>query len=339
MINNRASSPVRLLIAAGAAIIILAGMREAAGFVGLIILAIFLAVLGTPVIEWFERRRVPKWAALTLVIFLVVVLFFALLALFAFSFIQWSSSVSTYDDELRTGVTGLQTWLGSRGIDLSVQSFLPAGTSLINVITALLRRASSALLSFFVVVISTSFLLLEVSRIRSKLATGLGLQSGNPVLAQLTGFRTDLIEFVVVRIKVNAIAGILVTVLLLLLGVPLALLWGVLFFLLGFIPYIGFIVATIPPTFLALLQYGPLGAIIVLIGILILNGIVEYVVFPQWSGVKLNLSPFVVFISVIFWDLILGPLGALLSVPLTLLLQRLLLSFDETRWLANLMAT
>jgi AI-2 transport protein TqsA len=337
MINNRASSPLRLLIAAAAVIIILAGMREAAGFVGLITLAIFLAILGTPAIEWFERRRVPKWAALALVILIVVVLFFALLALFAISFIQWSSSVSTYDNELRTSVTALQTWLGSRGIDLSVQSFLPAGTSLINLITVLLKRASSALIGFFVVVLSTSFLLLEASRIRSKLAPG--LQSGNPVVAQLTGFRTDLITFVVVRIKVNAIAGILVTVLLLVLGVPLALLWGVLFFLLGFIPFIGFILAAIPPAFLALLQYGPLGAIIVLVGILILNGIVEQVVFPQWSGVKLNLSPFVIFISVIFWELILGPLGALLSVPLTLLLQRLLLSFDETRWLANLIAT
>jgi len=122
--------------------------------------------------------------------------------------------------------------------------------------------------------------------------------------------------------------------------IPFALLWGVLAAILSFIPSIGFIFSVIPPMILAFAQYGWEAALIVLLGYWIINGTVDNIIKPRFIGEGLNLSILVIFISVILWGWVLGPIGGLLSVPITLMFKTMVLdSHDNTRWLSNMMNT
>jgi predicted PurR-regulated permease PerM len=121
-------------------------------------------------------------------------------------------------------------------------------------------------------------------------------------------------------------------------GVDFALLWGVIAFLFSYIPTIGFWFALIPPTLMALLQFGWQEALIVLIGYVIINTLVDNVISPKIMGSDLNISTLVVFLSLIVWGWILGGVGAILAVPLTLMVMFILASFNGSRWLAVLMS-
>jgi len=130
------------------------------------------------------------------------------------------------------------------------------------------------------------------------------------------------------------------TIFLLILGVDFALLWGLLAFLLGYIPSVGFWFALIPPFILALFEFGITKALIVLVGYILINGSVQNFLQPKMMGSGLNLSPLVVVISLFFWAWVLGPIGALLAVPMTIIVKEIFLEgFDDTRGLAGLMGS
>lgn len=120
-------------------------------------------------------------------------------------------------------------------------------------------------------------------------------------------------------------------------GIDYALLWGVLAFLLNFVPNIGSIIAAVPAVLLALIQLGPFSALMTAMGYLIANMVMGNIIEPRYMGKGLGLSTLVVFLSLVFWGWVLGPVGMLLSVPLTMLMKIALESSDETRWLAILM--
>ncbi len=121
-------------------------------------------------------------------------------------------------------------------------------------------------------------------------------------------------------------------------GIDFAVLWGLLFFLFGYIPYLGFYLAAIPPMLLGLFEYGLIGgAVGVLVGITIINALVENVIFPSLAGKGLKLSPTLVFLSLFYWSFVLGAAGALIAVPLTIVVKIILESSEETRMIAKLM--
>ena len=141
----------------------------------------------------------------------------------------------------------------------------------------------------------------------------------------------------VIRAEINLIVAISITAVLLLGKIDFAILWGVLIFMLNYIPYLGLILATVPPIMLALFKYGPAGAIAVIVVTTIVAGLAENVVFPSLAGKGLKLSPAFLFLALIYWNYVLGPAGVLLSIPLTMVLKIILESFEETKWLARLM--
>ena len=140
--------------------------------------------------------------------------------------------------------------------------------------------------------------------------------------------------------ELAALTGIGATILLLLLGVDFPILWGMLTFLLSFIPTVGLFLAMIPPALLALLEFGPGTALLVVAGYLLIDAVVENVVKPKFLGESLDIAPLVIILSLIFWAAVLSPMGALLTVPLTMAVKELLLEADEdNRWLAELMSS
>jgi hypothetical protein len=132
------------------------------------------------------------------------------------------------------------------------------------------------------------------------------LSEGQNALA----IRKEIIDSVVIRTKINFFTTIPAVILLFVAGIDFALLWGVLLFIFSFIPYVGFALATIPPAILGWFEYGPVGALAVVAVFLAINFVAEYVLFPRYAGRGLNLPPYVVLLSVVFWGWLLGALGS-----------------------------
>ena len=144
-----------------------------------------------------------------------------------------------------------------------------------------------------------------------------------------------------IKTATSAVTGVLVAALLFLLGVDYPVLWGLLAFLLNFVPNIGSIMAAIPPVLLAFLQpeSGMATAMYTALGFVAINCFISYAIEPRFMGQGLGLSTLVVFVSLVFWGWVLGPVGMLLSAPLTMTFKIVLSDFDDTRWIAVLMGS
>jgi AI-2 transport protein TqsA len=334
----RLSTPVRYLLIAAGVVIVLAGMRAAAPILSPLLLSAFLAIIAAPLLQWLMRRGLSGWAALLAIISGLAISGVLLIFFLSFSLRQFGETLPLYWTRFQELAASLQSLLEGVGVDGSVllTPDTPGGGWLVELATSAFGTIQSVVIDIVFIVVATSFLLLDAPGLRRKLERGLGRDSA--LLERLAGCSQDLIAYLIIRFKINLIVAAGITVFLVLLGVDLALVWGVLAFFLGFIPYIGFVLTAIPPFFLALLEQGPEIAVIVVIGFVIINFVAENVLFPEMAGRGLNLSPFVVFTSVFFWAFILGGLGAFLSVPVTLVVKMLLESSEETRWLAELMS-
>ena len=166
------------------------------------------------------------------------------------------------------------------------------------------------------------------------------VNKGNDYVGRLADFAKDLRSYVAITTLVGLVVGVIDTIFFIIMGIPLPLLWGLLSFLLSYIPVIGFWLAAIPPTIIAWLEYGLPTAVVVFLGIVIINAFFDEFVLPRYYGKGLDLSPVMVVISLPLWSAVLGSVGAILSVPITMIFKELMLEADEQNaWLARLMST
>ena len=197
--------------------------------------------------------------------------------------------------------------------------------------TGALNAGSTIVLIF----ITTTFLLLDAAGAPKKVEKEV---EGQPVhLSRFGELSGTVVNYMLLRTETNLVGGIGVTILFFLGGIDFPILWGLLFFLFGYIPYLGFYLAAIPPMLLALFEYGLVGAVGVLVAITIVNALVENVIFPSLAGKGLKLSPTIVFLSLFYWSYVLGTAGALIAVPLTMVVKLVLESSKDTRLMAKLM--
>ncbi len=227
--------------------------------------------------------------------------------------------------------------LADYGIDpgsFTVWDYIDQGF-VIQQVAGLARQIGNIAVDAFIVFVGIGFLLLEAPRLAAALARRLGPQSSP--YRHFSQSSQLLIDYVVVRTKVNLITGVGTGLFLTLLGVDFAVLWGFIAFVLSYVPYIGLVVAAIPPTLLALIEFGPAGAVAVVTAVALIDAAAENLVLPRMAGRELNLSPFVVLFSVIFWGFVLGAIGVFLAIPLTIAVKLLLESWEETRWMGELL--
>jgi len=177
---------------------------------------------------------------------------------------------------------------------------------------------------------------LEASGFPQKLQAMLG---GPESLTGFNSFTESLNRFVAIKTLLSMATGVAAWILLVALGVDFPLLWGLLAFLLNFVPNIGSIIAAIPAVLLAWVQLGTSFAIMACIGYVAINITVGVILEPRLMGRGLGLSPLIVFVSLVFWGWILGPVGMLLSVPLTMILKMALEYHDDTQWLAIMLGS
>jgi predicted PurR-regulated permease PerM len=300
-----------------------------------VLFAFFLIALALPVFQWLQKRGLKRGLALFLLILLLLAggLFLLFLGLTNITSLQ--SGLQQYSQELSARMAELSAALAGAGVDLTGASEQVAALSSA-VLAGFLSAIASVLSNGVVSIVIVAFFLLESDRFLGIVRTG--VIKDRPMLSQLPAVGQTAVTYFGIRARLNLITGVGVTLICLVLGVDSPFLWGVLAFFMSFIPYIGLALAMIPPTFPALAEFGWPQAAIVVIGITAINLLIENVLEPGYTGKRLSLSPTIVFLSIFFWAWLLGPVGALLSMPITVLLLLVFQHNEGTLWLAKILS-
>jgi predicted PurR-regulated permease PerM len=298
-------------------------------------LGLFLAALAAPLFTWLAERGRSATLALALTIAVLVAVGAVLVAITLAGARALTDGLATYSAALETRFPGAGETLTTAGVMAALRSVLPP-----EVLADVLRSVAGIVLevgqSLVFAVIVAALLLLDSQRLARLVSGGIGGQ--NPVFREAPEIARAAVTYFGVRIRVNAVTAALLLVLMLVLGVDNALLWAVGAFFLSFVPYLGLVIALIPPAILALAESGPAAATILVVGGITLNVIAENVLEPTLTGRALSLSTWLVFIMFFFWVWLIGPVGALLSMPITVLIVLVLQHNEPTQWVAALLA-
>ncbi|MFC1922048.1 AI-2E family transporter [Chloroflexota bacterium] len=335
------SFTIRVLIAIAAIGLALAFMQTAADTINAIFLAWIIVLVASPLLHSLVRKGAPVWLSFVLTLVAILAAFVAFSLVMVVAVDRFAEAIPEYADELENMIASLQDALSSLGLigleSGSIMSFIEP-EKILNAIGGFLTGLVGTVSNLILVVMLLIFLLLEAFNAPAKLADE--IKAGNAYLQRYFHVSESLRRYIFITTIVGLTTGIFDTIWFILLGVSFPLLWGILAFLMSYIPTLGFWLAAIPPTLLALLESGPATAALVFLGVVLINGFAENVVKPKYMGEGLNLSPFMIIFSVIFWAAVLGPLGAILGVPMTLLFKELVLEADDqNRWIARLMSS
>lgn len=333
------SRGMRILISVAALVIIIAGVSLAQSVVVLFLVSFFLALLGTPPVLWLKRKHIPSGFAVLIVMAGMVVILLLIGVQIGASFSSFSDNLPLLQSQIREQVLGLIIILKSKGIVVQENFFLEyINPEVIMKLTADLLTGLSYFLSDLVLILLTvTFILLEVSSFPLKLRALLG--DPKQKFPQFTKFTNDMKRYMIIKTIIGLATGILIAFWLYILGVNYPILWGFLAFLLNYIPNIGSVVAAIPAVILAIIQLGFASAVLVAAGYFAVNFVIGNIIEPRLMGRKLRLSTLVVFLSLIFWGGLLGLVGAILSIPLTMTLKFAFESNERTMWIAVLLGS
>ena len=327
----------RALVALAAAGALLVLFRLGAPVLAPLLLATFFAILCRPLYVRLLRRGVAAPLALLLVVLGLLAVVALLGGIVAYSVGQLVANLERYREELQAQLAGLAAGLEGAGVDpqAGAEAAGAGATGLTGALLALAGAITEVALNLFYLLITILFLLTDGPRLLGRAQARLGRD--HPLLGRLARLGPDMVRYFGLRTYLNALTGLGVGIMLWLLGIDFAALWGVLLFFLSYVPYIGIFLASAPPVVLALAEFGPGRALLVVVMITVINLGLENIVMPRVMGRGLSLSPLIVFVSFFFWTWLIGPAGALLSMFLTLLTVVILDSFEETRWLAEAM--
>jgi AI-2 transport protein TqsA len=340
--GERPVLPRGLVIALGAAsaVLILAGIRSVAWLVGPIFLALMIVIAIAPVQNALLRRGWPAWLSTLVLVVLVTGVLVVFALVIVISIARLAALVPQYADQAAKTLQSIESSLQSFGVapgqlKTAVSSVDPA--KLVALIGAVLAGLSGLATSLVFLLCLMLFLSVEAGGVDQRLAA---VAADRPQLeTALRSFAKGTRSYLVVTAVFGLIVGVLDGAALWIIGVPLPVLWGILSFLTNFIPNVGFIIGVIPPALIALLD-GGLGLMVTVIVVYcVINFVIQSVLQPKFVSDAVDLSLTLTFLSLVFWSFVIGPLGAILAIPLTLLAKALLLDVDpQTRWMSALLA-
>jgi predicted PurR-regulated permease PerM len=324
------------IIVAAAMIVLVWGLRGLAGIINPILLAAVITITLLPVPNALERRGLKTGPSLLITILLVVIL------IVGFTWLVLAS-IGSMDAELPAYSASFQAQQQTTDPEASAaEQAAEAALRAVNrqrfnqVFAGLLAAFGSLVGQMFLTLLIFVFMLYTALSLPN--LTRLGINAESDVLSQAIGLTSNVRRYMVLTAFVNLLVGIGDGLLLWYFGVPYALLWGLIAWVLGFIPAVGFWIALIPPVLLAYALFGTQTALIIFIGYVLINGTAANVISPRVLGKGLSISPLIVFVSVFIWGWLLGGIGAILAIPLTMLLIAILGGFPHTQWLARLMS-
>jgi predicted PurR-regulated permease PerM len=326
------------LVVLASLVVILAGIKAAEALIVPFLLAVFISIIVSPVMLWLRRHGVGSAVALVLMVAALVVVMLALTSLIGSAFERFRSDMPEYQRLLETKTEAMVEWLEAKGMEAPEQLLEEQinPQRVMRFAGNLMGGLSGVLGNSFLILLTVVFMLLEGSTFAAKLrALPEGLREP---MAQYREVIASIRRYMAIKTVISLITGVLVTGLLMVLGIEYAVLWGLLAFVLNYIPNIGSILAAVPPMLLALVLKGVWPAVWVAAGYFAVNTLMGNLVEPRVMGRGVGLSPLVVFISLVFWGWLLGPVGMLLSVPLTMSVKIALSAGESTRFIALLLS-
>ena len=327
--TEQAKLPVYLVVSLASIFIIMLGIKSTAAIINPILLALVITIAVIPLPNKLIRRGMSGKMALVLTILAVVGAILLVLVLVAGSVYALRLKIPTYAENIAARSAELASLFEfSSAISEGLASLNPADVSALT--GRLLGFVASALVQVFMTLLIFVFMLSAAISIPFR-SSEEELQEGAALMETIRSFTSDVSRYVTVTTVVNFLVGLGDAIFLMILGVDFALLWGLLAWFLGYIPTIGFWIALIPPTILAWAEHGVTTAAIVFIGFVLINGSVQNFIQPKMMGDNLNISPVIVFLSLFVWGWLLGAIGAILAVPMTLMVLVVLERFESTR--------
>lgn len=337
------TSFTNILVAIAAIIIILAGVKLSGEIIIPFLLSLFIAIICSPIIKQMTKRDIPLGIAIGLLLGLIILIFFFLAGMINAAITEFTASIPQYKTLLLTRLQSVAELAQRFNIPLDIhpndiaQHFDPS--NVMNWVSRLLLGFSSALSNIFIILLVVIFMLIDSPNSKYKIAVAMSpdddLSNEKFYIDQVLN---GVIGYLGVKTAMSLLTAICIWLLLTIVGVQYAVLWAVLGFLLNYIPNIGSILAAIPIVLQALLLNGFTEGIIVLVSLVVINVLIGNVIEPKIMGKRLGLSILVVFLSLLFWGWLLGTVGMLLSVPLTMALKMGLESNPTTRRYAILLS-
>ena len=331
----------RALIVSAALVIIIAGMKLAAALMVPFLLSVFIAVICFPLMNRLQQSGLPKGLSLTLVMLLVVLIGFGLTILIGSSLTEFSQTLPQYQQKISAQWSDTLQWLNNHGVSVADNiKEIADPAAAIGLVSSILKGFGNVLTNSFLIIVTVVFILMEAAGFTQKFLT----LNGGDLDPELPGdkafyqvFVEKLRNYMSMKTIISMVTGFFIGFVLWLIGVDYPVLWGVLAFMLNFVPNIGSIIAAVPAVLLSTVQLGVMPALLVAAVYITVNVVIGSIIEPKYMGKGLGLSTLVVFVSLVFWGWVLGPVGMLLSVPLTITVKLALDSKPETQWLGHLL--
>ncbi|MGE5300214.1 MAG: AI-2E family transporter [Acidobacteriota bacterium] len=328
---------MRFFVIVATLVIMIGGINQAQSVLASFLVAVFLAAIGTPPVLWLERKRIPSVVAVLLVVTGMIAILAIVGVVVGTSVNSFYAELPFYQARLEERVSAFQTFWETKGMlgtDKVLLGYVNPG-AVMSMTARLFAGLGSTLSNIVLILITVTFILFEASSFPVKLRAILG--HSQQAFPQFTRFVGDIERYIIIKSAISLAAGILIGIWLAILGVDFPILWGFLAFLLHYVPNVGFLIAAIPAVLLVLVQLGAGTASLAAAGYLVINFVLGNMVEPMLMGRRLGLSTLVVFLSLIFWGSLLGPIGMVLCIPLTMTLKFACENNKSTRWIAVLL--
>ncbi|PKV99186.1 AI-2E family transporter [Nocardia fluminea] len=323
-----------VLLSLAAGVITIGGLKAFSGIVGPVFLALMLTIAVQPIQGWARRKGWPAWLGMAAALVAVIAILFGIGGALALSAVQLASLLPEYADKLNGLLDHGRDWLASLGVSSDqihkALSGIDTGKA-VSVIEELVGGVLGVFSNLFFVVALLLFMAVDGMTMERRLSI---VARERPAIAQALGsFVAGTRKYLIVSTVFGAIVAVIDGGALWLMGVPLPILWALLSFITNYIPNIGFVIGVIPPALLALLDSGPVLMVWVIVVYSVINFVIQSIIQPKFVGDAVGLSVTITFLSLVFWAWVIGALGALLAIPLTLLVKALLFDIDPTtRW-------
>jgi AI-2 transport protein TqsA len=328
----------RFLFVMAMTVVVVGGLRVAAPILVPFALALFLAVLTLPIVVWLQRLKVPGPLAIFLAVLVDLAAIGLIILLASQSISDFQDRLPRYADRLtdlwRVWILSLQTTDLPGAVNLAsyltTEAFRP--DLIVGWVQGTLTRAINIASFAFLVFLILVFTLAEATVFPAKFRAVLGREKGHS--SRLTKIVSEVQEYLVIKTFISLATGILLGAWCWVMGLDFPVLLGIIGFLLNYVPTIGSIIAGVPAVLLGVILFSPGLALVVGLGYLAVNFLFGNLIEPNLMGRRLGLSTLVVILSLIFWGWVWGPVGALLAVPLTMVLKIMLENTSDLRWVA-----
>jgi len=319
-------------------IIVLAGIKLAAAIIVPFLLSLFIAIILSPSYNFFKSKGVPDIFAIIIVISVFLLLLAFIAKLIGTSVHSFSANIDVYASKLLIHYKSLSEFAGDLGVEIPVSEITTMFDSkqVMRFFTSIINGLGSVFTNGFVVILTVVFMLLESKNFIYKIRYA---DNNSETITHINQIFSQIKSYMVIKALISLLTGFIVWAVLSYIGTDYAFLWGVLAFLFNFIPNIGSIIAAVPAVLITLVQLGGLHALMVATFYIIINVTIGSILEPKVMGKGLGLSTLVVFLSLIFWGWLLGIVGMLLSIPLTIMAKIIFAANEDTKWLAVLLGS